>query len=728
MDQSEAPQAFSQEFDSDAPQNGVVVEQRQAPKTVDVVRTERTVIQRPISSYATPDLMSRINNRPAYSRDTNKVDSDRDYLDDLMNKPESGDWCLVIRRFQPSRRADGTSIKCGKLTRSDGQVCSYQIQPYESLMAEIEAAWGGGSYSLAVCDSAGRLIGTEKRTIGIQIQTTNCPPKNEEYETIEIAASKILPVINSESEDIKRDRQLIKEDEEREKLEKRRLDIENRRQKSEISQLRAQKEIADMKRDLMNPIRAEDNSEVRALTAKIEEDRRRHEEMVKRSEEEKRRFEETRKEDIARHEKMIERMEADRKEERRRLEDELKEERRRQEALAAEVRNLATAPKDGGMIEKLLLAWMARPEKVDNTLPMMMEMSKSNATVLSAALTKQPTDNHMPMFEMMAKITQKDNSSQMAMMNSLMQAVVGKKNNELTPDIIFKIQEMGEKRAEKWMEIMGGTRGPEPVDQDSGYDPALGFLGNAGKTLFGGLKSMMEMATQNPAILEVISRIIGKRNPTEIELYHAAQRMEQAQMGNNIPPALPYQPMDQMRAPLPPPPLPPPHPPVMANPRPVQAAPQAELASEIESEASGLPSNGDPEPEPELTPEQMAERNIRDNVMDTIQIVIREIKENKPERAWVKHATDTWNRTFVQALISEPIENKRMQLLASKCDMEVWKELAGLLHANNNEYVRFVMDFRKFIDMNNKPIEPAPVPQPVQLVAPETAEVQAAIA
>ncbi len=667
--------------------------------------------------YNTGYAMGRVNKTGV--NETQKTASDREWLDDLRAKPESMDWVFKPLRYQPGRKTDGTPLKSTLINQS-GQLCTYPMQPYDSLIEEIANAWGGGAFQIRVCSGNGAPIESIKRTFDVIIPTNTYPPKAEEYEVFEPVAGKSAApatATTAESEELKAERQALKDDEEREKLEKRRRDLEARRQKSELENMRVQAEMAKIRADLANPRRDDtENIKVEQMRKELEEQRRRNEEILKQQDD-------ARKEERLRYERQMEKMEVDRKEETRRRDDELKEERRRHEELMREMR---TAEPKEDKILPLIMAMINQPKPPDTTLPLMLEMGKNQASIVTAALQKQPENNsQLEMFKTLILAMQpkeKDN----ALVTTLLTAVVGKKNEQMTAEKVVELMDKGEERAQRWMQ-MAQQNNPQNDAEENGYDPKLGLLGNAGKAIFNSLSSLVSMAASNPQILELVKSIVGSRNPTQDELFNASYRLEQQQ---GIPPALPYQqnpglpyqpPQQQFQGP---PPLVQP----MRNPPPVQSQPmqqpeQQAVVNELEGE-SGAPIT---EPEAELTAEQMAEQNIRDNVNDTVQIMIKEYGTHAVERKWMKHATDTWNRSFVTQLINLPIESQRYDLIGKKCDPESWTKLVSICTAEGGrEFARFSVDFRSFIEANLKPVVVAEAPLPPVQAEPVPAAAQQA--
>ncbi len=675
---------------------------------------------------ATADpLLNRVNRSSAQTNE--KAKNDQAYLNALMVKAEANDYLLVVNRIMPPVNADGDEVPTGRL---DG---NFPVMYYEDLVDSIAQAWGGGSYRVSFTDTAGRRVPELDRGLIVNINTITYPVKKTKYEKIESKSSSKGVAIEEDTDAKQREREL-----------KALIDEDRRQQKLyEITQAKREREYRDQKRELeleqmrrsMTPQRDEKSAELIILEKRLEEEKLARIEAARKADEDRK--ERDRK------------YEDDKKEAQRRADDDRKMFADMMSKMAEKISDVANrpAPPKEDTFEKLValvgpiaMAYAQRPAPAlpppdNSSKELMMEMHKSTASIVSAALTKPPVDNSRDdrMFDAILKISQKENSTRDAMITGLMQAALTKdKSQALTPELIFKLQDMGEERMSRMLQMqqgMGGGGGEEGSD----YDAKLGFLGNAGKAIFSGLKSLMESAATNPGVQQLLMSLVGKRNPSNAELAQQAYRMEQQQQAQIMPPpALAYQPADQQFIPAGPPPLypqqqqpsfqgPPPiaQPRVTTNPNPPQIHPtqQQQVANEFESEASGLPGNGDPAPEP--TPEEKAIEHLYNEVSEAVSICVTEAAAKSAVRTWPSYALDHWNKEFLENIKNMTTNGSRAQAIQQKCDPTVFAQLARLVQSDPNELNLFWQGVNLLVDkyMKAQAIAqaaptPAPTPQP----------------
>ena len=364
-----------------------------------------------------------------------------------------------------------------------------------------------------------------------------------------------------------------------------------------------------------------------------------------------------------------------------------------------------------------------------------------------------------------------DNSLQ----NALIAKLIDKKDEGFGVKDFFTLMELGEQRTEKIFnkaQELAGAMTPPPADeavQEDGYDPKLGFLGNAGKSLFGGLKSLVEAAATNPQLQELLLRVVGTRQPSQNDLALAALRMENQFVAQpNMMYAPPQQPMlppapqhQQFRgpyaAPLPQPLMPsdvarynsmmgqqPATPPtqqplaasgpIQGGPPPIappaqQSAPatqapvpagfqtpanqQQAVANELEGATSGLPSNGDPIPEAPLpSNEELVAQELSAAVSATMEIALTEILTKPNERSWAEHAHGTWPKAFLEKLAATQNVQEAVGLIAEQCSGDVWNRITSRLVEENNgpergkEEMLLAQQIIKLVDANKKPGAP----------------------
>lgn len=717
------------------PQNPAVARARATGAAVSqrtTTTTERFLTPQPSINVSNP-LMNRINNRSPHALDAERNKSDRAFLDDLIIKPECVDYILVPHRVLPMFREDGTPVKTGKLTHKNGEMFSIEVISYDELQAEILKAWGGGQYRINIYSrNDGKIVQSIQRCILISIPTNTYPPKAEEYEDLTPQVlSKGAASDSEESEDLRRERKELKDAQERERIAEAKRRLEEAQRKAEIRSLLSKKEIKELENELKNGKKDDDmNPQLEALKTQIADDRRRQEERdriaVEERKEEKRRYDDEIKEERRRREDEAKETVRQRESDRQRHESEMR--------LLLEKMNQPKDDKGHETLMALIAATLGKPQPPDNSKDVMIELSKAhqaaNAQIMSAVLTKK--DDGSPMLDNMMKIFNRENSTAAAMTNNLITALITR-SKEKEPSLQTAMELI------KFMNDQTGgmTAGAAELagPEMDGYDPKIGFLGNAGRALFDILK---QMATR-PELMDMVANIVGRNKPTNDDIAMAARRIEQN--GFPVQQALPslgnrdYQGMPSA-IPAGPPPLPQrqiPQPQPMSQqqriaPQQVQQQPvqqrtnpaqqpvanaQADVASELEGTASGLPTNGDPTMTPieeELTPEQLAAQNLIANISDTLATCINEIKTAKPqnERRWPEHATETWNRTFIQKLVNEPSEAMRFNAIRANCEPDIWNELLSVLNGNPAEYQLFNYHFRRFMDMN---VAPPVVPQ-----------------
>ncbi len=359
------------------------------------------------------------------------------------------------------------------------------------------------------------------------------------------------------------------------------------------------------------------------------------------------------------------------------------------------------------------------------------ESTKQIASMTTAMLTAPKTDPNAASMALVMKMMENDKSGKDNLLANLITAFVNNKGQEFTPELMLKFIEKGESNATRMLEFSHGIN-QHGGEEGSDYDPALGFLGNAGKALFGSLKALIDSAANNPAMLDIVKALVGTKNPTNDQLAQAAYRLEQQgmnpqQIAFQQPPQLPpvYTPTDAPYAPYPPRPNPaqpqqrsgPPR--VAPPPQPVPA--QSAVTNELEGAASGLPSNGDPEQQLPLTPEELAEENLRDAVTRTVELMIGEAKGKPQKRAWPEDATANWNADFIKAICDTTYDQMRLRLLDSKCERSVASQLNDIWLADVSEQRIFWDELHRFVDLNMKRFQPQPpVVTPVQPVVPPT--------
>lgn len=695
----------------------------------------------------TASLMNRVNNRSPYAPPKEKEKGDREFLDTFNLKPEAEDYQLACTRTQPSVNADGEPVPTGFNSK-----IQIPVMNYDEIQQRITDEWGGGVYRVTFVDLAGHRAENIQRAIRIEIPTNQHPPKREQREKIEnsrsVVATPVAPGVSEED-------RLFKEEMDEEKREARRHVLEKQRMEREVSKLRREKELAQLKADILTPKKEDKSIELVLLEKRLEEEKHAREEAARKAEKDRedrdRKYEKD-KEDAQR------RYDKDREDAQRRADDDRKmfmDGLTKVTEKLTEVANRPAPPPPppdnslATMVTAMVPVFAAlvsrpTPPPPDHT-PLILEMNKvqaesqrSNMQLVTAVMQKPPDDGSAKMIDNWMKISAKDNSKYDGMIEKLLGTLLSKdKGQALTPEVLFALQDKMEQRIERMMSLGQAAVGPNAEGGETEYDPALGFLGNAGKALFGSLKALMDSAATNPQLLELAAKLIGSRNPTDQQLAQVAWQMERGGM----PPALMqpqqqyqlpgYQPTHQQAiAPSPPiypNPLQPQQggqqtgqtmqsrsmpPPLTQQPGQPPTQAQPSVASELEGGASGLPSNGDPEQSAPMSPEELAEQGLRDAVTNTIEVVISEAINKPAVRTWPEDARDHWPQHFIQQIIACNDNRMRLQMIGSKCETEVANKL-GVIWNNGmdgvNERNNFTSEMARFVNMC-KPQPAVPLP------------------
>ncbi len=720
------------------------------------------------------DLMGQANRRIATAtRDSEKTKDDREWLDAFMGKAEAGDHQLAVSRYYPHTNIDGDPVPTGPDSRH-----LMPVDYYDNLQTTISEVWGGGRYRITICDSQGRRVDDITRCILLDISTVQYPPKRIKYEKLEPVRSLkngtavVAPPVDDELTQKRRERDLLLEEE---RISEQQDRILNAKREREYKSKKRDLELAQLEREL-NPRKDEKNAELALLEKRLEEEKRererKYDEDRREREEAARRADEDRKERERKYE-------ADRLESARRYEEDKKDAQRRSDEVQrradedrkafmeaqnnmalklTELANKPPPPKDDTMAQMLAVMAPVLTAIISKPLPpppdnkelflalshAQSESSKQIASMTTSLLAAPKADPMATYMPMMMEVVKGNKVGENNLINNLITSLVSNKGDALTPEVMMQLMQMGEKRAERLIELAnGGGHGNQGGQDGEDYDPSLGFLGNAGKMLFGGLKELMSQGMNNPQILELIKHFAGTKNPTDRQLAQAVWQMEQNSQLPNVAqqPQLPqpgqWAPTDVAAVPYPqrptpdqlnrarsgPPPLP------GQQPRPVQPPPavtqQSAIANELEGAASGLPSNGDPEDAPPTTPEQLADDELRAAVTHTVETIIADTVNKPAKREWPEDATEHWSRAFIKQICDCPYEQgpgSRLHILGSKCEPAVAAQLSQLLQTNAEELAIFWNEFRRFVDMNVKlfaqQAQAAPPMQPTQPQAP----------
>lgn len=750
-------------------------------------------------SIATPRLQ--------LPREKSEVRSDREFLDDLIRQPESAEYIIKIYRNLPSRWENRDVPR--------GAIHDCAIMEYDALYEEIIQAWGGGNYRCIIRDRDGNTpSGT--RAMTIDIPTTITPPKFVKYtdpsavSANEAAALAQQDKDEDESETVKELKRQLKEQTELDLLRERQGAAEQRRLEAELKSQLKRREIQRLQKEADNGTEGGAKIEqiLMQINAQREQDRRDMEA----------RFERDRKEREEREERA--KVEAERKaDEQRRETREMFQQLSNNITKVAEMAVAASnKPVDSGMKEMVALfagqqqnAQQQTTQLLASLVPAItqkpadtgfkdvlvamsaqqQQQAQQTTQFLTALATKPDTGNQQLIevmkhnADMIVRSTNKENTQQQQMINGLMQAVIqAKQGHEMTPDLMLRIMDLGEKRFERVLNLTQNMSGPAGGEEEGGggeeegggYDPKLGFLGNAGKALFYGLKKLPELAVQYPQLGQVLVNLVGTRAPSDAQLAQTAHRLEAGGMNSmQLPPPVTapqhYPQPQMMRAPYPqyqmggftPPSLPPAQAPMMhpqqmnpmaqvpqqvaPQPAPQQAQPQQaqiDAATELEGESIGvdLPSTQTPsaqsEGEAQLN-EALAnsEARLRGAVTDAISQAVLDITDKVSVHRWPEDADDNWPGDFKKAIVGASDHQQRFALIQAKCDPAVWEKLMNLImivetdatavrEAKQAEQLQLYRDLEQFIEMNRLmpdaiPMPAAPVAQPQTIVTPPPA-------
>jgi hypothetical protein len=662
-----------------------------------------------------------------------RPDVDTKTLEDLLDSAECGDRALSVERYWPLLDEAGKPLPSGTV------VPSMPVMPLDKIREYLKQLWGGGNYRVYVHDShTGEKLGKFKALL-VSIQLTECPAKR----TMATTAS---------AEGDAEDAEMVRVE--------RRIAHEKRKSTLEAEQMRARREIKEEQLRMERLLDGNGNgggnqfamvmelmkTNQAATEARLAQEKSAAEARAQRD-----------KDDAERRAKEVEdRLRREKDEADKRAKED-------KDALLATMKELMAGFKE---------ATAAKHEPRENTA---VEMVKALAPMLAAkppdntafqAVTElikagQTTQTQLAEFRMKSENREERNyaAERAQLLNLLIQQ---KDNPSSLRDTIMLMGEM-KKMTRDEIEFAHAMAGGEEPGGGDGYDPRLGFLGNAGRAIFAGLSDLVKEATRNPAILQLLMRLLGTGRPTQQQMAQAAYRL--AQQGQPVlltPPAGQPQPQQrQLFAPqfqtpslLTPPAagtvqpaagtqavagLPPTVPTMPGVPPPVPSATQQQVqaATELEGEAMGM-AVGD-------VAEETPETRLRSFVTDAIKECCDDMQDKRAAREWWAYGDQWWNGDFKQALADLPDDQQRAVLIQSRCEPEQWNRLIGLLQADTTggETAKFYEGLRALVAAQKKPTAngqavqqpppralvvappaaaPPPVPQaPVAMPAPPSA-------
>ncbi len=602
------------------------------------------IMEKVTRSYVQPIQAPRqaIRGFPQFKAETEKQRNSRQVLEDLMQKPEANNYKLGVHRFLPARTESGADVPRGKLYE-----CA--VMPLDDLREEIISAWGGGEYKIIVSEDDGSPV-KDMAAFVVSVPVTMHPVKLRKFEGTNEAT--ISAPQTPELEELERMARDLEIQSKMDLLGERKAQAEQRRNEAEIRAEIRRKDLEKLRRESLGNSNS-GNEMLIAMQAQMAEMNRQVQQTMKEEREAqaayRKEVEQQRREDYERAEKRREDTERLAREERLRAEQTAKEERAKAEQTAREERKaiedqiradrdaakaereaaerraeedrkltremfakLAEKPQDNSMKDFFVLMQQISTQKEEANARLLAAKEDSSNKLLAAvlpALTAPKQNEDGKIYELMKinneanRVTMdmamrrenKENSTQQQLMQTLMAAVLNPKRDSMGPDVILRLIGEGRNQAKEMFEIaqqsMQGNAEP-PAPTGDGWDPAIGFLGNAGKAIFGGLQEVMKMAASDPRVMGVLAQLVGRREPSQADLAAYAYREEQRQMqiqqgGGALPPPVnagpppiqqqpqyQQQPQQYMQAgPMPPPVRPPMQQQSLVTPPPMQQAP-----------------------------------------------------------------------------------------------------------------------------------------------------------
>ena len=415
------------------------------------------------------------------------------------------DWEFRIHRLpQGLILSNGDPVKTGMLEAVD-------TMPFDSLKDCIARLWGGGEYKIIPCaknDHSPVANYPEARVVFLSIRTDDYPPKNYRGAEPESPAE----VVSDENDEIRQEREnqkLISEqlrsEELAHKAKKRRLAIE-------VEELRLQKEKAA----LLGTDKKEDNS---AIEMRLMEMRQASEKALA--------------EARAASEKAIEEMRRQQEKDRETAERRAKEDRdaadRKFDQLLNKISEIANKPAPMPLAAPV----DTTPELIKGIGSMLQALAPKQDNTSQIELAKMAQSQNEKFFELMVRLTAKDNTQQNALMTELIKGR-DSGNKQSSIQEIMSILEYGRKLQDHTIKMVQGTA-EEPAPGE-GWNPKIGVLGNMAQQFFGIIKEAVKSAASSPHAQQMLMNLFNKTNPSEQEQLAAAQELERRQIAQGIQP------------------------------------------------------------------------------------------------------------------------------------------------------------------------------------------------
>lgn len=437
---------------------------------VPMAQTTVTYPARPVVNRPAP-VARRV---PAHMRSEGQIrdQKNRDIIENIVALPESAEWEFYVSRHRSEIGPDGRPIKIGRL-------CAYDVMPVDTLLEVIAEEWGGGEFKVTPCDKNGHrpiLNNPKVRTAYLSIPTDQYPPKSTRYQSFEIEEPEPGAPTEEDEElkELRRDRERLMEEERiaKQKVRTRRQQVELMQQEKQLRELNADGEPK--------------SNELEVLKVQIEADRRAADERAQRQ---------------------------------------------------MEIMNAGFAK-----LGEAIIALANRPAPTpppDKTAEIIASMTQANNALLGPILTalaapkpvekdntfefmKMSAEQSRGMFEMLAKLNMKDNSTERDMirqMNTQLIQLLNKPQNQgLGLETALKLLAQGKKEA---MEMYERASGAEESG-GGGWDPKKGIGGN----IFGMLKDVVATALGTPGGQALLMRFFGNTNPTDQDVMRLAQSAE----------------------------------------------------------------------------------------------------------------------------------------------------------------------------------------------------------
>jgi hypothetical protein len=524
-----------------AGQTGPASEQHVMEKITRTVTVPRRMTD--IDSLRRPQSQPQ---RRYVEKDTEHARDARDFLEDMLGKPEANDWHLSIYRSWPTVDENKQPILTGK-------VCDLPLMEYDQLKSEIVQRWGGGCYRCVFSTDSGSHV-PHIRCVKIQIPIENCPARAREFEKTqseieaEAAASKGPVKDNAMSDALQETLSSLKDETALDQAEERRQESKRRRIKKEMeaeiemehlrqvrenqlsknkdtgvvdrqieairSEMRDERKLAETKFEKMLELMAKPKDDTNSLALVLEKMNSQANAMMEKM--------------SAQTTAMVERMSA------------------QNAAILDSIRVLA-APKEDKTLPLLIESMrsqqttmmegfkaVAAPRE-DKMMPLVVESIRAMAAPKDTSgidrisdVIKMGQESSRQVMEMVIKGGMRENNQQSQLLNTLLANVLNPaKANDMGPDMILKLIGEGRKQMREVFDMtQGGGGGGEEGEGGEGG-------GGLADKIFGGIQTVLVSMAGNPALApflgRVMEKLVGSANPTPDEQRAAAMRMAQQQ-------------------------------------------------------------------------------------------------------------------------------------------------------------------------------------------------------